>query len=133
MTDIPEIIKKNCLDFKWNNEDVWGIGAPVEKMSISDLNWQFDFPFWHSKEKKYIISPADVFGNNEKFGEQYKRIMDCDLEYPIEVMLNKKGSWEILDGLHRLAKAFLLGHKKVRVRKIPRSCIRSLNEKASKK
>ena len=42
---IPKIIKENCLDFDWDNKKVWKVKVPIEKMKISDLAWQFDYPF----------------------------------------------------------------------------------------
>lgn len=126
---IPKIIKENCLDFDWDNENVWKVKAPVEKMKILELDWQFDFPFWHSSKKRYVITPNQVFKNPEKYKEQYDRIMDADLKYPMDIMLNQKGLWEILDGLHRLAKAYLLGYEEVEIRKIPLSEIPNIEKK----
>ena len=125
-SDIPKIIKDNCLDFDWDNKKVWEIEVPVEKMKMSELSWQFNFPFWHSKLQRYTVTPNQVFANPENFEAQYKRILDADLNYPIDIMQNKKGLWEILDGLHRLAKAYLLGLKEVDVRKIPESQIKNI-------
>ena len=115
---IPKIIKENCLDFDWDNKKVWKIKAPVEKMNIDELKWQFDFPFWHSSSQKYTITPNQVFQKPGKYKEQYERVMKSDLKHPIDIMKNKKKLWEILDGLHRLAKAHLLKYEEVNVRKI---------------
>jgi len=48
--------------------------------------------------------------------------MMSDLKYPIDIMRNK-GKWLLLDGLHRLVKAKILGYSSIYVRKIPRSKI----------
>ena len=53
--------------------------------------------------------------------------MKSDLRHSIDIMENK-GKWLILDGLHRLAKAKILGHTKVKVRKIPCSEIPNILE-----
>ncbi len=53
--------------------------------------------------------------------------MNADLTYPIDIMENK-GRWLILDGLHRLMKAYSLGMKKVVVRKVPRELIPQIKE-----
>lgn len=53
--------------------------------------------------------------------------MKADMKYPIDIMRNK-GRWLILDGLHRLMKAYLLGMKKVRVRKIPRTKVKIIQK-----
>jgi len=57
-----------------------------------------------------------VIDNPEAHKEEYERTMKADMEYPIDIMENR-GRWLILDGLHRLMKAAILGEKKVKVRK----------------
>lgn len=44
--------------------------------------------------------------------------MDSDISYPLDIM-NWKGRWLLLDGLHRLAKHYLLNNKTIKVRKVP--------------
>lgn len=53
--------------------------------------------------------------------------MNADLAYPIDIMENK-GRYLILDGLHRLLKYKILNYDKVRVRIIPRSEIANLSK-----
>lgn len=120
---LPKILKDNCLDesFKWVDEKIWELDLPIEKMSMKDLDWQFELPFWRYKEKKHVITPNQVMKNPKKYSEHYKRIMNCDLKHPIDIIKNPKGRWEILDGLHRLTKAKVLRMKEVNVRKIPDS------------
>ena len=48
--------------------------------------------------------------------------MRADLSHPIDIMENK-GRWLILDGLHRLMKATIQEESTVQVRKIPREKI----------
>jgi hypothetical protein len=116
---VPKIIKDTCLDFCWNNEKVWRLKLPIEKLSMAKLAWQFDIPFWRYGNKKYAITPNQVIGNPEKYKRQYDRTMAADLRHPIDIMKNKTGEWEILDGLHRCVKAHVLGRGIVRVRKVP--------------
>ncbi|MEK6812263.1 MAG: ParB N-terminal domain-containing protein [Nanoarchaeota archaeon] len=68
----------------------------------------------------YNLSSSQIIKNSKKYKEEYKRTMDSDLSFPIDIMHNN-GRWLILDGLHRLIKVNILGMKKVKVRKIPRS------------
>lgn len=114
--DIPDIIKKIGFDFEWDTKKVWALKYPVEEIDISDLTWHFEIPF-HSV---YNLSSSQVIKNPEKYKKEYQRTMDSDLGFPIDIMYNK-GRWLILDGLHRLMKADILGLKKVKVRRIPRS------------
>lgn len=60
-------------------------------------------------------------------GEFLNRIMNSDIEYPIDIMENK-GKYVILDGLHRLVKCKLLGNPKVNVRIIPRTEIPNISK-----
>ena len=115
---LPKIIKEVALDFEWDNEKVWQLKAEVEKISLSELEWQLDIPFWDTSKERYVLTPNEVMNNPEKYAEQYKRIMNADLNYPIDIMKNRKGLWECLDGLHRVAKAKVLGMNEVEVRKI---------------
>ncbi len=121
--DLPKVIADNCLDFEWSNEKVWQIDAPIETMDISELDWQFEIPFWHIPPRRYVLAPNEVMGDPEKHTREYQKILNADLSHPIDIMKNKRGLWEILDGLHRLIKAYIQGEKVVRVRKIPREKI----------
>lgn len=120
--DIPQIIKDVGFDFSWSEKKVWSLDYPVEEMDINELTWHFDIPFhWHGGEI-YNLKSRDVIESPEKYKEEYVRTMKADLAHPIDIMENK-GKWLILDGLHRLMKAFILDMKKVNVRKIPRERI----------
>ena len=120
--DIPEIIKKVGFDFRWENEKVWSLNIPVQEMNIEELTWHFDIPFhWH-QGGIYNLKSREVIENPDKHKEEYTRTMNANLDYPIDIMENK-GRWLILDGLHRLMKAHILGIKKVNVRIIPRDKI----------
>ena len=115
---LPKILADNCFDRVPTNDKVWVLKIPVNKMLLSQLDWQFDIPFWKHGQKKYAITPNQVLNNPKKYLHQYKRIKNTDLKFPIDIAKNKKGRWEIIDGLHRLVKAKMLGLTVVSVRKI---------------
>lgn len=123
---IPKIIADNCLNRVPDNEKIWSLDISITQMLISKLDWQFDIPFWTYGNKKYAITPNQVIRNKRKYRYQYNRIMNSDLRFPIDVAKNKKGKWEILDGLHRLVKAKILGLTKVNVRKISPAQLKEL-------
>jgi hypothetical protein len=114
--DFPKIIKEVGFDFDWDERKVWALKYPIEEINIGELTWHFDIPF-HSV---YNLSSSQIIKNPKKYKEEYKRTMNSNLDFPIDIMHNK-GRWLILDGLHRLIKANILGMTKVKVRKIPRS------------
>lgn len=120
--EFPEIIREVGFDFNWENEKVWNLNIPVAQKHIDELTWHFDIPFhWH-RGGVYNLKSRDIIENPKKYGAEYERTMKADLNYPIDIMENK-GRWLILDGLHRLMKAYILGMKTVNVRIIPREKI----------
>ncbi|MBS3156328.1 ParB-like nuclease domain-containing protein [Candidatus Woesearchaeota archaeon] len=129
MKVVPKIIKEVGFDFHWNVEKVWALNYPAEEIDIRELEWHFEIPFWSKKGGFYDLSPNDVISKPELFKEEYERTMNANLAHPIDIMKNK-GKWLILDGLHRLVKAKIIGAKKVKVRKIPRSEIPNIEKKA---
>lgn len=120
--ELPDIIKQIGFDFNWENEKVWRLNIPVTKMDIKELTWHFDIPFhWH-KGGMYNLTSREIIENPSEYEDEYKRTMKANLMYPIDIMENK-GRWLILDGLHRLMKAYIQGIGKVNVRIIPRDKI----------
>ncbi|HLD05523.1 MAG TPA: ParB/RepB/Spo0J family partition protein [Candidatus Nanoarchaeia archaeon] len=118
----PEIIKEVGFDFSWDNEKVWALDIPEEDINLSELAWHFEIPFWDLEPSYYNLAPNQVIQSPNEFKEEYRRTMKADLSHPIDIMENK-GRWLILDGLHRLVKAKILGYTRVKVRRIPRSAI----------
>lgn len=124
--NIPQIIKDVDFDFSWSEEKVWKLKVPVEEMSIKELEWHFDIPFlWENGV--YNLTSREVIEHPDEHKEEYERTMKADLSYPIDIMENK-GRWLILDGLHRLMKASVLGMETVKVRKISCDYIGDIRE-----
>lgn len=116
--EIPKIIKEIGFDFDWSEEKVWKLDLPVEEIPISELTWHFDVPFWDS----YTLKPINVANDLKKYKEEYDRTMKSDLSHPLDIMF-WKGKWLLLDGLHRLLKAYILKQTLIKVRKVPISLI----------
>lgn len=119
---LPPIIQEVGFDFRWDNQKVWNLDIPSEEIPLQLLTWHFDIPFLNWNGKPYTLYPRDVIANGKEFQEEYDRTMRADLSYPIDIMFNKE-RWLILDGLHRLMKAQILGLDNVSVRKISREFI----------
>jgi hypothetical protein len=115
--EIPQIIKDVGFDFDWDEPKVWALEVPTEEININELTWHFDIPFlWENSV--YNLKPQEVIDNPEAHKEEYERTMRSDTSHPIDIMENK-GRWLILDGLHRLMKLSISGEKTIKVRKIP--------------
>jgi hypothetical protein len=119
---IPKIIQEVGFDFDWNEKKVWALDVPVTEMDVSELEWHFDIPFLWENGGVYNLMPREVAERPDDHKDEYDRTMAADLQYPIDIMENK-GRWLILDGLHRLMKASILGQTKVQVRIVPRERI----------
>jgi len=63
-------------------------------------------------QKKYIAS-KDLFINVEEGEEWHKRSMNADLNFPILLLKQKDGRFDIIDGNHRVWKAWKTGVKNI--------------------
>lgn len=123
MKNIPEQIREIGFDFIWNNRKVWELDLPVEDMEVKELEWHLDIPFWNKPDNGYYdLTPNEVLQSPDIYKDEYNRTMNADMTYPIDIMYWKK-RWLMLDGLHRLVKAKLLGYDSIKARKIPREYI----------
>jgi len=123
MSVVPQIIQDVGFDFDWDNKKVWALDIPVTSMPMSDLAWHFDIPFWDSEgADEYNLKPSEVIAHPEKEPTHFKKIMEADLSYLIDIMENKR-RWLILDGLHRLVRLNMLGTQEIKVRIVPREMI----------
>ena|SRR5260221_14790209 len=125
---IPDIIKEVGFDFHWDSAKVWKLDLPIIDMDINELIWHFDIPFWEKEDTDdYNLTPWQVIKKEKGTIQHRKKIEKADIKYPIDIMENK-GRWLILDGLHRLVKAYECGLKSVKVRKVPREKISEISK-----
>lgn len=82
---------------------------PILKVNVNDYIDMLEYPSWGNPEKNIMYSAKDVLKNPEKYSNDYKRIINADLSYPIIISNN-----EIIDGIHRLTKAYLKNKKKIK-------------------
>ena len=107
---LPTILKNHILPFDWDNSKVWNLEAQSITIERCKLDYLLELPFWSSLPKvgmTFDISPLEVINNPEATPHQFERLMNADLSYPIDMLSYENRTW-ILDGIHRLAKAYLL-------------------------
>lgn len=87
-----------------------------EEMYIRLLADHIDYPYW----RNHTLRPIDVILNPELYPDIYNKIMDTDLSFPIDIVINGK-KIEIRDeiSLLRLIKSWIIVKHKVKVRKFP--------------
>ena len=104
--------------FKWNEEAIWKIDAPVTEIELSRIDWLLNVDWFGTDE--HPLTPNEVMNNPELDSEHYKRIKNADLSYPIDLGVNPCVNKLVpFDGLHRMCKAKMLGIEKIKCRIIP--------------
>ena len=86
----------------WDIEGLWISSAslPIVEIPVAEALTVIDNPHWLSGKE---------FTNRE-MAEEAKRVLDADLSYPI---IRFPGG-EVMDGAHRIAKAWILGHETIK-------------------
>ena len=113
---LPEILD---IGFKTDEPKLRKIDLPIQEIAISEIENNMDIPYWEQEgTDDRNLTPKMCIENFEKEVRHAKKILEADLEYPIELYLHK-GKRIILDGVHRYTKAVREGHTKIKVRKVP--------------
>lgn len=104
----PKILEDAGFDIYVDTSELRDLPIPIQQIDIKDLIWCFDFPFWEKDgTDDWNLTPRDVIEKKPETTEHMKKIEEASLDYPIVVILHKE-KWVILDGIHRLVKAYLL-------------------------
>ncbi len=121
------MIERYWYSIDWDVPALWALDLPVDTIPRSALEWHLDAPVWPDPGgREYRVTPRLVIERPDIHTAEYARIERADLSFPLEVYRNR-GRLMILDGIHRFCHAYLRGDAVVRVRRIPRSAVRSLN------
>lgn len=112
---LPDILNTG---FKIDEPKLWKINIPVEKIDISEIDYNLEIPYLEQEgTNDWNLTPKMLIQNFNKEFLHAKKVNKANLKYPIEIYLHK-GKWIILDGVHRFTKAVYLGHKKIKIRRV---------------
>lgn len=115
----PEIVEKYWYSIDWDVNKLWSLDLPVVEVRMEVLEWHLDVPIWPDNNGvPYSVTPRQVLEEPNLYLRESNRIVRSNLEYPLDIFQNK-GKIMILDGVHRLAKAWQAGQKKIKSRWIP--------------
>lgn len=122
---VPQWLKDIGVDFPRDISKIHSLKLPTEEMSISELEWHLDMPFFWEPNAPFSLKPREVLKHPLLHKYHMDKIHAVDTNYPIDIIW-WKGKWEILDGLHRLCKQVMEGKTYVLIRKIPHNEIKNI-------
>lgn len=112
----PPILEDAGFDIYLDTRKLKDLPLPIEIKNIDEFTWCFNYPVWEKDgTDDWNLTPQDVINQKEGSSDHKIRIENADLAYPIVAIVNKN-RWVILDGVHRLVKAYLQGQKCVKVK-----------------
>jgi hypothetical protein len=115
---VPEELRGVLCEFVWDSDKLQRLQLPVEAATVDSLRWHLDLRYWRYDGQPFQVTPAQVKADPACYEEHYRRAMAADLGYPLDLLF-RNDRWVILDGVHRLLKADVLGLSNVRVRRLP--------------
>src|SRR4051795_7560288 len=106
---VPPALRRVLMDERWEISKLWALDLPVEHVPTASLAWQLDLPWWRAGEEWFAVTPNEV--RDAPYGPlqwQWKRTLAADLSSRIDLRW-AENRLVILDGVHRLLKAVVLG------------------------
>jgi hypothetical protein len=119
---VPSALQGVLLDFAWDLDRLVALDLPVEEVRVRDFVWLLDLPFWREKGKWFVVTPNQVRERPDQHVEQWARTLRADLDVPVHIT-ERHGRLVILDGVHRLLKADIVGRHTIRARRVPGSVL----------
>jgi hypothetical protein len=104
---MPETLREVFPPYRWQLAKLRELDLKVEPVEIADLVWMFDLPLWQLDGDRFKVTPHQVAETPMNFRAHYQRVMDADLEHPINLVAYR-GRLVVLDGVHRLLKGHFL-------------------------
>ena len=107
---VPEILRDHILPFDWDVRKVWALEAEIRHIRPADFAYLLELPLWSSVPNQgllFDISPIAVIRNPASSIYQTQRLHQVDIAYPIDILRFQGRPW-VLDGVHRIAKHFIL-------------------------
>lgn len=115
----PKILTDVGLSMFVNTEELRDFDVPISEINIQELLWHFDMPVWEKDgTDDWNLTPWEVVHKENGTTGHQKRVQDADLQHPL-IITRYRDRFVILDGVHRLVKAYMEGCNSVKVKVIP--------------
>jgi hypothetical protein len=124
---MPETVRDAIPTARWRRDALWALALPVEEVAVASLAWVFDLPLWAVDGVPFRVAPNEVRADPAAYVDQYRRTMASDPRDPIHLNLHN-GRWTVLDGVHRLLKAAMLGWESIPAMKLSEADFRGIVE-----
>lgn len=97
-------IMKGGVEHTWDVEELWAMQLPTRVFPLSEFDKCLDWDVWSEP-----LTPRTLLSH-------YKRMVAVDLFYPIIVCVDEEGGVKhLIDGMHRLVKAYAKEYEKISV------------------
>lgn len=115
----PRILTDAGLSMFVDTVKLRELPLPIVDVDMEKLTWHFDMPVWEKDgTDDWNLTPWEVIKKEEGSIGHQKRMEEASLDYPV-VATEYNGRLVLLDGVHRLVKAYLKGEKKIKAKIIP--------------
>ena len=115
---LPPSLRGVVLDFEWSHEALWALDLPVVCVPLAALRRQLALPLWSHAGRPFAVTPAAVGAAPRLYRAHYARTLAADLAHPLDTLWRPGAPPVVLDGVHRLLRAELLGRRAVAVRRL---------------
>lgn len=116
--NIPDALKDHILPFNWDVRKVWALAAATTQIPCGEFLHWLELPLWSSVPGRgmlFDIRPIDVIRDESLSPFQARRLNEANLGFPVDLLIIEEKRW-ILDGVHRIAKHFVLGSRTIPAR-----------------
>ena len=110
---MPPVMQALLPKATWDRARLHELILPVTELPVAKLRWQLDLPWWRDGERRFVVTPNQVRLAPDRFAVHWRRTLDADLAFPIDLLQRER--LIVLDGVHRLLKADILGMSTVAV------------------
>jgi hypothetical protein len=116
---VPEALRDILIDEPWELSKLWALDLPVFEVSVDDLRWQLELPWWRLGDGWFALTPSEVLARPDgAHASHWRRARRADTTAPIHV--RRSGTrLVIIDGVHRLLRAVFEGKTSLPARCVP--------------
>lgn len=113
-------------DVVYDVEKLWALTSHIKPFAaqVSDLLWVLSEDYWsihegsesnenYKTDEEEYISAMDVINEHTISLHHWHAIQNADLSFPILLLELTNHTMDVVDGIHRLAKAFLAKHETI--------------------